>query len=82
MQGNAPTAYADLSGVYGVDKSTLDSLREYEGGRLITNQYNVLPEEPNCTIPACYRAGEEQEKIFFFENHKFKIQSEFKSDAF
>lgn len=68
MQGNGPTAYADLSGVYGVDQSTLDSLREREGGRLITNQYNVLPEEPDCTIPACYRAGEQLTSILLVEN--------------
>lgn len=65
MQGNGPTAYTDLSGVYGVDQSTSDSLRERQGGRMITNQYNVLPETPNCTIPACYRAGKQHKSRFF-----------------
>ncbi|XP_037050683.1 peroxidase-like [Bradysia coprophila] len=82
--GNAPTAYADLSGIYGVDQSTLDSLRERQGGRLITNKYNVLPEEPNCTIPACYRAGDfrlnqspvlAQWHSLLYRNHNFLCKS-------
>lgn len=60
MQGNSPTAYADLSGIYGIDNSTLDSLRERKGGRLITNEYNVLPLDPNSPPQAPYGAGERQ----------------------
>lgn len=75
MQGNAPTAYADLSGVYGPDRSTSDSLRERNGGRMITNQYNVLPLDPNNPPQAPYRAGEQHES-------KCKIDAEFKSNLF
>uniref|UniRef100_A0A1B0D784 Uncharacterized protein n=1 Tax=Phlebotomus papatasi TaxID=29031 RepID=A0A1B0D784_PHLPP len=58
QQVNHATAYFDLSNVYGGTELDSNNLRTFEGGRLIMNEDNILPEVPDCTSNACYLTGD------------------------
>lgn len=44
-QLNQNTAFLDNSNVYGSTEEVMQSLREFQGGRMITNSDNILPEK-------------------------------------
>ncbi|XP_063411220.1 peroxidase-like [Mytilus trossulus] len=69
QQLNMNTHYLDGSAVYGSNKATADSLREFNGGRLKTSTNNQLlpkdiPNKSSCKLPAgnpnikCFLAGD------------------------
>ncbi|XP_052080790.1 peroxidase-like [Mytilus californianus] len=68
QQLNMNTHYLDGSAVYGSNKVTADSLRQFSGGRLKTSTNNQLlpkdiPNKSSCILPAnpnikCFQAGD------------------------
>lgn len=56
---SGPSAYIDLSIIYGTTKELSDQLRTMKGGELKTNAQNVMYEDPNCPAGqhACYIIG-------------------------
>ncbi|XP_075729037.1 peroxidase-like [Rhipicephalus microplus] len=69
-QMNQQTSYADLSQVYGYNSQTMNALRQFQGGRMLSQKIDgaeympdsVLPYADSCSLPEqnafCSRAGD------------------------